>query len=157
MLFRSAAGNSIVLKPSEKSPLTALRMAELALQAGLPPGVFNVVTGYGHTAGQALAEHLDVNKIAFTGSTAVGRKIVQASASNLKRVSLECGGKSPNIVMADYRDVERAARAAAYAIFFNQGEMCSAGSSGGSRSRSEERRVGKECSLPCRSRWSPYH
>jgi acyl-CoA reductase-like NAD-dependent aldehyde dehydrogenase len=124
-----AAGNSIVLKPSEKSPLSALRMAELALEAGLPPGVFNVVTGFGHTAGKALASHMDVDGIAFTGSTPTGKLIMgYAAQSNLKRVSLECGGKSPNIVMADCVDVERAARAAAYAIFFNQGEMCSAGS-----------------------------
>ncbi|MEO6186651.1 MAG: aldehyde dehydrogenase [Steroidobacteraceae bacterium] len=124
-----AAGNSIVLKPSEKSPLTALRMAELALEAGLPAGVFNVVTGFGHVAGKALASHMDVDGVAFTGSTATGKLIMgYAAQSNLKRVSLECGGKSPNIVMADCRDVERAARAAAYAIFFNQGEMCSAGS-----------------------------
>lgn len=124
-----AAGNSLVLKPSEKSPLTALAMAELAVEAGLPPGVFNVVPGFGHTAGKALAEHMDVDGIGFTGSTATGKLIMgYAAQSNLKRVSLECGGKSPNIVMADYRDVERAARAAAYAIFFNQGEMCSAGS-----------------------------
>ena len=124
-----AAGNSIVLKPSEKSPLTALRMAELAVEAGLPPGVFNVVPGFGHTAGKALALHMDVDGIGFTGSTTTGKLIMgYAAQSNLKRVSLECGGKSPNIVMADYRDVERAARAAAYAIFFNQGEMCSAGS-----------------------------
>jgi len=124
-----AAGNSVVLKPSEKSPLSALRLAELAVEAGLPPGVFNVVPGYGHTAGKALALHMDVDGIGFTGSTATGKLIMgYAAQSNLKRVSLECGGKSPNIVMADYRDVERAARAAAYAIFFNQGEMCSAGS-----------------------------
>ena len=124
-----AAGNSIVLKPSEKSPLTALAMAELAVEAGLPPGVFNVVTGFGHTAGKALALHGDVDGIGFTGSTATGKLIMgYAAESNLKRVSLECGGKSPNIVMADCEDVERAAYAAAYAIFFNQGEMCSAGS-----------------------------
>jgi acyl-CoA reductase-like NAD-dependent aldehyde dehydrogenase len=124
-----AAGNSIVLKPSEKSPLSALRMAELAVEAGIPPGVFNVVPGFGHTAGKALALHMDVDGIGFTGSTATGKLIMgYAAQSNLKRVSLECGGKSPNIVMADYQDVERAARAAAYAIFFNQGEMCSAGS-----------------------------
>jgi acyl-CoA reductase-like NAD-dependent aldehyde dehydrogenase len=124
-----AAGNSVVLKPSEKSPLSALRLAELAVEAGLPPGVFNVVPGYGHTAGKALALHMDVDGIGFTGSTATGKLIMgYAAQSNLKRVSLECGGKSPNIVMADCRDVERAARAAAYAIFFNQGEMCSAGS-----------------------------
>jgi len=124
-----AAGNSIVLKPSEKSPLSALRMAELAVEAGLPPGVFNVVPGFGHTAGKALALHMDVDGIGFTGSTATGKLIMgYAAQSNLKRVSLECGGKSPNIVMADYDDIPRAARAAAYAIFFNQGEMCSAGS-----------------------------
>jgi acyl-CoA reductase-like NAD-dependent aldehyde dehydrogenase len=124
-----AAGNSLVLKPSEKSPLTALRLAELAVEAGLPPGVFNVVPGYGQTAGKALALHMDVDCIAFTGSTATGKQIMQyAGQSNLKRVSLECGGKSPNIVMADYPDLERAARGAAAAIFFNQGEMCSAGS-----------------------------
>jgi acyl-CoA reductase-like NAD-dependent aldehyde dehydrogenase len=124
-----AAGNSLVLKPSEKSPLTALRLAELALEAGVPAGVFNVVPGFGHTAGKALALHLDVDAIAFTGSTATGKLVMQyAAQSNLKRVSLECGGKSPNIVMADYADLPRAARAAAAAIFFNQGEMCSAGS-----------------------------
>ncbi|MFO1509004.1 MAG: aldehyde dehydrogenase [Steroidobacteraceae bacterium] len=124
-----AAGNSLVLKPSEKSPLTAIRVAQLAIEAGLPPGVFNVVPGYGHTAGKALALSMDVGAIAFTGSTATGKLVMQyAAQSNMKRVSLECGGKSPNIVLADYPDLERAATAAAYAIFFNQGEMCSAGS-----------------------------
>ncbi|MFM1885567.1 MAG: hypothetical protein RL026_724 [Pseudomonadota bacterium] len=124
-----AAGNSLVLKPSEKSPLTALRLAELALEAGLPPGVFNVVPGFGHTAGEALALHPDVDGIAFTGSTATGKRVMACAAqSNLKRVSLECGGKSPNIILADWDDLPRAARTAAYAIFFNQGEMCSAGS-----------------------------
>jgi acyl-CoA reductase-like NAD-dependent aldehyde dehydrogenase len=124
-----AAGNSLVLKPSEKSPLTAIRLAQLALEAGLPPGVFNVVPGEGATAGHALAVHPDVDAIAFTGSTASGKAVMAAAAaSNLKRVSLECGGKSPNIVMADCPDLERAAHAAAEAIFFNQGEMCSAGS-----------------------------
>lgn len=124
-----AAGNSLVLKPSEKSPLTALRVAELALEAGLPPGVFNVVPGFGHTAGSALASHMDVDCIAFTGSTATGKAVMQSAAmSNLKKVSLECGGKSPNIVLADCPDIDRAATAAAFAIFFNQGEMCSAGS-----------------------------
>src|ERR1041384_4846395 len=124
-----AAGNSLVLKPSEKSPLSALRIAELALEAGLPPGVFNVVPGFGHTAGKALAAHMDVDCIAFTGSTATGKAVMQSAAmSNLKKVSLECGGKSPNIVLADCPDLDRAATAAAYAIFFNQGEMCSAGS-----------------------------
>ncbi|HVY81724.1 MAG TPA: aldehyde dehydrogenase family protein, partial [Steroidobacteraceae bacterium] len=124
-----AAGNSLVLKPSEKSPLSALRIAELASEAGVPDGVLNVVPGLGMPAGKALALHMDVDGIAFTGSTATGRSIMQyAGQSNLKRVSLECGGKSPNIVLADYDDLERAATAAAFAIFFNQGEMCSAGS-----------------------------
>ncbi len=124
-----AAGNSLVLKPSEKSPLTAIRLAALALEAGLPAGVFNVVPGFGPTAGKALALHHDVDAITFTGSTATGRLIMQyAGQSNLKRVSLECGGKSPNIVMDDYPDIARAARAAAAGIFFNQGQMCSAGS-----------------------------
>src|SRR3984885_2618335 len=124
-----AAGNSLVLQPSEKSPLSALRLGELALAAGVPPGVFNVVPGLGPTAGKALASHMDVDAIAFTGSTATGKAVMQfAAQSNLKRVSLECGGKSPNIVMADYPDLARAAKAAAAAIFFNQGEMCSAGS-----------------------------
>ena len=124
-----AAGNSMVLKPSEKSPLTALKVAELAIEAGIPPGVLNVVPGLGQSAGKALALHMDVDCIAFTGSTTTGRAIMQyAGQSNLKRVSLECGGKSPNIVLADYPDLDKAATAAASAIFFNQGEMCSAGS-----------------------------
>ena len=124
-----AAGNSLVLKPSEKSPLSAIRLGQLALEAGVPPGVLQVLPGFGHTAGEALASNMDVDCIAFTGSTATGKSVMQAAGqSNLKRVSLECGGKSPNIVLADYDDLERAARAAAYAIFFNQGEMCSAGS-----------------------------
>jgi 4-guanidinobutyraldehyde dehydrogenase / NAD-dependent aldehyde dehydrogenase len=124
-----ASGNSLVLKPSEKSPLTALRVAELAVEAGIPPGVFNVVPGFGNTAGKALAAHMDVDCIAFTGSTATGKLVMQfAAQSNLKKVSLECGGKSPNIVLADCPNLDRAATAAAFAIFFNQGEMCSAGS-----------------------------
>ena len=124
-----AAGNSLLLKPSEKSPLSAIRLGQLALEAGLPPGALQILPGYGHTAGAALASHMDVDCIAFTGSTATGKSVMQAAAqSNLKRVSLECGGKSPNIVLADYDDLERVAMAAAYAIFFNQGEMCSAGS-----------------------------
>jgi len=124
-----AAGNSLVLKPSEKSPFTAIRVAQLAVEAGVPEGVFNVVPGFGHTAGKALAQHMDVDGIAFTGSTATGGLIMQyAGQSNLKRVSLECGGKSPNIVLADYDNLDKAAEAAAGAIFFNQGEMCSAGS-----------------------------
>jgi acyl-CoA reductase-like NAD-dependent aldehyde dehydrogenase len=124
-----ASGNSLVLKPSEKSPLTALKVAELAVVAGRPPGVLNVVPGLGQSAGKALAQHMDVDCVAFTGSTATGRAIMQyAGQSNLKRVSLECGGKSPNIVLADYPDLDKVATAAAFAIFFNQGEMCSAGS-----------------------------
>ena len=124
-----ASGNSLVLKPSEKSPLTAIRIAEIAIEAGLPAGVLNVVPGFGQTAGKALALHMDVDCITFTGSTATGGLVMQyAGQSNMKRVSVECGGKSPNIVMADYPDIERAAAAAASAIFFNQGEVCSAGS-----------------------------
>jgi acyl-CoA reductase-like NAD-dependent aldehyde dehydrogenase len=124
-----AAGNAVVLKPSEKSPLTALRIAELAIAAGLPEGVFNVVPGFGATAGQALALHMDVDCIAFTGSTATGKQmLIYAGQSNMKRVWLECGGKSPNIVLADAPNLDQAARAAASAIFFNQGEMCTAGS-----------------------------
>jgi acyl-CoA reductase-like NAD-dependent aldehyde dehydrogenase len=124
-----ASGNSFVLKPSEKSPLTAIRVAQLAIEAGIPEGVFNVVPGLGQTAGKALALHMDVDCIAFTGSTATGKSIMQyAGQSNLKRCSLECGGKSPNIVMADCPDLNKAATAAAYAIFDNQGEVCSAGS-----------------------------
>jgi len=124
-----AAGNSLVLKPSEKSPLSALRLASLAIEAGIPPGVFNVVPGFGHTAGKALAESMGVDAIGFTGSTATGKLVMQyAGRSNMKRVGLECGGKSANIVMADCPDLAAAAKAAAFAIFFNQGEMCSAGS-----------------------------
>ncbi|HEV7716856.1 MAG TPA: aldehyde dehydrogenase family protein, partial [Steroidobacteraceae bacterium] len=114
-----ASGNSLVLKPSEKSPLTALRIAELAVEAGLPEGVFNVVPGFGHTAGKALASSMGVDCITFTGSTATGKTVMQyAAQSNLKKVSLECGGKSPNIVLADCPDLDKAATAAAYAIFF---------------------------------------
>jgi acyl-CoA reductase-like NAD-dependent aldehyde dehydrogenase len=124
-----AAGNSFILKPSEKSPLSAIRIAELASMAGIPDGVFNVLPGYGHTAGQALALHMDVDCIGFTGSTRTGKLMLQYSGqSNMKRVWLECGGKSPNIILADCPDLERAAATAAAAIFFNQGEMCSAGS-----------------------------
>jgi 4-guanidinobutyraldehyde dehydrogenase/NAD-dependent aldehyde dehydrogenase len=124
-----AAGNSFILKPSEKSPLTAIRIAALASEAGIPDGVFNVLPGYGHTAGQALALHMDVDCIGFTGSTRTGKRMLEyAGRSNMKRVWLECGGKSPNIILADCPDLDRAAEAAAGAIFFNQGEMCSAGS-----------------------------
>ncbi len=122
-----AVGNSVVLKPSEKSPLTALRMADLALEAGIPAGVFNVVTGYGPEAGSPLALHMDVDCIAFTGSTRVGKQIhVMAGQSNLKRAWTELGGKSPNIVFADCPDLDRAVEAAIGSIFFNQGESCNA-------------------------------
>ncbi len=122
-----AAGNSVVLKPSEKSPLTALRLADLALEAGIPAGVFNVVPGFGPEAGSPLALHLDVDGIAFTGSTRVGKQIhVMAGQSNLKRAWTELGGKSPNIVFADCPDLDRAAQAAAGGVFFNQGESCNA-------------------------------
>ncbi|HEY8974605.1 MAG TPA: aldehyde dehydrogenase [Burkholderiaceae bacterium] len=122
-----AAGNSVVLKPSEKSPLTALRMAELALEAGLPPGVFNVVPGYGHEAGEALALHMEVDAIGFTGSTRVGRRMYEyAGKSNLKRVYNELGGKSAFVVFDDFADVARAARTVVGGMFFNQGESCNA-------------------------------
>jgi acyl-CoA reductase-like NAD-dependent aldehyde dehydrogenase len=122
-----AAGNSVVLKPSEKSPLTALRMAELALEAGLPQSVLNVVPGFGPEAGEALALHPDVDAIAFTGSTRVGRRLLEyAGRSNLKRVFNELGGKSANIVFEDFHDLDRAASTAAACMFFNQGESCNA-------------------------------
>ncbi len=122
-----AAGNSVVLKPSEKSPLTALRLAELALEAGLPEGVFNVVPGFGHEAGEALALHMDVDAIAFTGSTRTGRRMLDySSRSNLKRVYNELGGKSANIVFADFDDLDRAAATAIGSMFYNQGESCNA-------------------------------
>ncbi|WP_454754375.1 aldehyde dehydrogenase [Cupriavidus necator] len=124
-----AAGNSVVLKPAEQSPLTALRLAELAEQAGIPAGVFNVVPGLGAAAGQALGLHPDVDCVAFTGSTATGKRFLQyAGQSNLKRVWLECGGKSPHIIFDDCPDLDRAAQAAAIGIFSNQGEICIAGS-----------------------------
>lgn len=122
-----ACGNSVVLKPSEKSPLTALRLAELALQAGLPEGVFNVVPGYGHEAGEALALHMEVDAIGFTGSTRTGRRMLEyAGRSNLKRVYNELGGKSAFVVFDDVDDLERAARAAAGSMFFNAGQSCNA-------------------------------
>jgi acyl-CoA reductase-like NAD-dependent aldehyde dehydrogenase len=122
-----ATGNSVVLKPSEKSPYTALRLAELAVEAGIPPGVLNVVPGYGAEAGEALALHMDVDAIGFTGSTRVGRKMLEyAGRSNLKRVYNELGGKSAFVVFDDFFNVERAAKAAAGSLFFNQGESCNA-------------------------------
>jgi phenylacetaldehyde dehydrogenase len=122
-----AAGCTIVLKPAEQTPLSALRLGELIQEAGFPDGVVNIVPGYGETAGAALAAHPDVDKIAFTGSTEVGKLIIQAAAGNLKKVSLELGGKSPNIVMAD-ADLETTIPGAASAIFFNHGQCCCAGS-----------------------------
>ena len=121
-----ATGCTLVLKPAEDAPLTPLRFAELALQAGLPPGVINVVTGLGQVAGAALAAHPGVDKISFTGSVATGQQIVRASAGNLKRLSLELGGKSPHILFDD-ADVPRAAQAAAIGVFANAGQICSAG------------------------------
>lgn len=122
-----AAGNTVVLKPSELTPLSTLRIAELMKEVGFPDGVVNIVPGYGHTAGQRLAEHPDVGKIAFTGSTATGRRIVEASQGNLKRVQLELGGKGANIVFED-ANLEAAVNGAAWAIFHNQGQACIAGS-----------------------------
>ena len=122
-----ACGNTIVLKPAEQTPLTALRLGEICQEAGLPDGVLNIVPGYGPTAGAALAEHLDVDKIAFTGGSATGSIIMQAASKNLKRISLELGGKSPNIVFAD-SDIDSAVDGAMTGIFFNQGEVCCAGS-----------------------------
>jgi len=122
-----AAGNTVVLKPAELTPLTTLRIGHLMAQVGIPPGVVNIVPGYGHTAGQYLAEHPGVDKIAFTGSTAVGRKIVAASAGNLKRVQLELGGKGANIVFED-AFLPAAVGGSAFAIFHNQGQACIAGS-----------------------------
>ncbi len=124
-----ATGNSVVLKPAEQSPLTAIRLAEIAAEAGLPDGVLNVVPGFGETAGKAIGLHADVDAVAFTGSAEVGKLFLQYSGqSNMKRISLECGGKSPHIVMADCPDLDEAAKAAAFGIFFNQGEVCNAGS-----------------------------
>ncbi|PRC94566.1 aldehyde dehydrogenase [Solimicrobium silvestre] len=122
-----AMGNSVILKPSEKSPLSALRMAEIALEAGIPAGVFNVLPGFGHEAGSALALHNDVDCIGFTGSTRIGKKIMEyAGQSNLKRVWTELGGKSPNIVCADCPNLDEAVEAAIGSIYFNQGESCNA-------------------------------
>ena len=122
-----AAGCTIVLKPAEQTPLSALRLGELICEAGFPDGVVNIVPGYGETAGAALAAHPDVDKVAFTGSTEVGKLILRAAAGNLKKVSLELGGKSPNIVCKD-ADLEASIPGVASAIFFNQGQCCCAGS-----------------------------
>lgn len=124
-----ATGNSVILKPSERSPLTAIRIAQLAAEAGIPDGVFNVLPGYGHEAGSALSLHMDIDAIAFTGSTKIAKELMVASGrSNLKRVWTEAGGKSPNIVFADAPDLKAAAVSAASAIAYNQGQVCVAGS-----------------------------
>src|SRR5215813_6658588 len=123
-----AAGNTAVLKVAEQTPLTALRVGELIVEAGFPPSVVNILPGYGPTAGAAIARHMDVDKVAFTGSTEVGHLIMEAAAkSNLKRVTLELGDKSPNIVFAD-ADMDQAIEGAHFALFFNQGQCCCAGS-----------------------------
>ena len=122
-----AAGCTVVLKPAEQTPLSTIILGELALEAGFPEGVINIVTGFGRTAGAALASHTDVDKIAFTGSTATGRAIIEASKTNFKRVSLELGGKSPTFIFAD-ADLAKAIPAAAMGIFFNAGQVCAAGS-----------------------------
>lgn len=122
-----AAGNTIVIKPSELTPLSTLRIAELMMEVGIPAGVVNVVVGYGHTAGHAIATHQDVGKVAFTGSTLTGRKVIEASASNIKKVQLELGGKGANIIFED-ANIDAAVKGSAFAIFHNQGQACIAGS-----------------------------
>lgn len=122
-------GNSVILKPSEKSPLTAIRLAELAIEAGIPAGVLNVLPGFGKAAGEPLAAHMDVDGLVFTGSTAVGKHLMGiAGTSNMKRAFMECGGKSPNIVFPDAPNLDTAAEAAAIGVFYNQGEVCTAAS-----------------------------
>ena len=122
-------GNSVILKPSEKSPLTAIRLAELAIEAGIPEGVLNVLPGFGKEAGEPLAAHMDVDGLVFTGSTAVGKHLMGiAGTSNMKRAFMECGGKSPNIVFPDAPNLDTAAEAAATGVFYNQGEVCTAAS-----------------------------
>ncbi|HKO99647.1 MAG TPA: aldehyde dehydrogenase family protein, partial [Pyrinomonadaceae bacterium] len=122
-----AAGNTVVLKPAEQTPVTAMELGKLIQEAGFPDGVVNIVPGYGETAGAALAAHPGIDKIAFTGSTEVGKLIAKAAAENLHKVSLELGGKAPNIVFAD-ADLEQAVNGAMMGIFFNQGQVCCAGS-----------------------------
>jgi len=122
-----ATGCTVILKPAEQTPLSALRLGELIQEAGLPAGVVNIVTGFGETAGAAIAAHDDIDKVAFTGSTEVGKLIINAARGNLKKVTLELGGKSPNVVYDD-ADLDTAIAGAADAIFFNQGQVCSAGS-----------------------------
>jgi gamma-glutamyl-gamma-aminobutyraldehyde dehydrogenase len=124
-----SAGNTVVLKPAEQAPLSCLRLAELFIEAGGPPGVFNVINGIGEVAGQALALHNDVDKVTFTGSAEVGKLMLQyAGQSNMKRVSLECGGKTPQIFMSDINDLGSAVSSAYHGIFANMGEVCNAGS-----------------------------
>jgi acyl-CoA reductase-like NAD-dependent aldehyde dehydrogenase len=122
-----ACGNAIILKPAEETPLTALLLGELALEAGFPPGILNVIPGRGHVTGQALVEHPDVDKISFTGSTETGRKVMETAAVTLKKLTLELGGKSPNVVFED-ADLGAAVRGAATGIFYGKGEVCAAGS-----------------------------
>src|SRR5262249_38781237 len=123
-----ATGNVVVLKPAEQTPLTALRIGELIVEAGFPEGVVNILPGFGPTAGAAIARHMDIDKVAFTGSTEVGQLVMEAAAkSNLKCVTLELGGKSPNIVFAD-TDLDDAVEGAHFGLFFNHGQCCCAGS-----------------------------
>lgn len=123
-----AMGNTVVLKPAEQTPLTCLRIGELIIEAGFPPGVVNILPGYGPTAGAAIANHMDIDKVAFTGSTEVGHLILEAAGrTNLKRVSLELGGKSPNVVFAD-AELDDAVEGCHFGVFFNQGQVCCAGS-----------------------------
>src|SRR5438874_11349862 len=148
-----AAGNTVVLKPAEQTPVTSLELAKLIREAGFPEGVVNIIPGYGETAGAALAAHKGIDKIAFTGSTEVGKLIAKAAAENLTKVSLELGGKAPNVIFAD-ADLDQAVNGAMMGIFFNQGQVCCAGSRlfVEAKVRSEERRVGIEC----RARWARY-
>ena len=121
------AGNSVILKPAEQSSLSALKLAELAVEAGIPEGVFNVVTGLGVNVGHALGMHMDIDGLFFTGSTQIGKYFMEYSAkSNLKAIGLELGGKSPFLLLESYKDIKRAASTVANSIFFNQGEMCTA-------------------------------
>ena len=122
-----AAGNTVVLKPAEQTPVTAMELGKIIQEAGFPDGVVNIVPGYGETAGAALAAHPGIDKVAFTGSTEVGKLIAKSAADNLTKVSLELGGKAPNIVFAD-ADLEQAVNGAMMGIFFNQGQVCCAGS-----------------------------
>ena len=122
-----ACGNTVILKPASQTPLTALALGEIAIEAGLPPGVLNVLTGAGTTVGQAIVEHPGIDKIAFTGDTSTGRTIMKSAADTLKRITLELGGKSPNIVLAD-ADLDAAVRGATIGIFYGKGEVCAAGS-----------------------------